>query len=158
MAYVDSYTPVLLDENDYNTTILPDEFHLVFDPVGSILKPSIISDRYGNESLAHSRYDMTQYLIAKDISGLTVSEDAIMDTVLVSHTNVSVVYGGFTESIPDYVVDPVHIVKGWATNEELDNLDVSYLLVKKNTSIPAYATLEYENDDYKLCKVNVGGQ
>jgi len=158
MAYVDSYTPVLLDDNDYNATILPDEFHLVFDPVGSILKPSIISDRYGNESLAHSRYELSRYLIANNISGLIVSEDAIMDTVMVSQTNVSVVYGGFTESIPEYVVDPVHIVKGWATNEELNKLNVSYLLVKKNTSVPSYATVEYENDGYKLCKVNVVGQ
>lgn len=155
LCYADSYTPVLLDEDDYNTTIIPENIHLVFDPVGTILKPSIISDRYGSSHLAHSRYDISQYLITRNISGLIVSEDAIMDTIIVSQTNSSVIYGGFTESIPEYVVDPVHIVKGWADMGELNQLNVSYLLLKKDTPIPGYARLEYENDDYKLCKINV---
>ena len=153
ISYVDSYTPDLMDTDDNGVTLLPDEFHIFFDPVGSTLKPSIIADRYGDSSLAGSRYDMTGYMMKNNVSGIVVSEDAIMDTIIVSSTNVSVVYGGFTESIPEYVVDPVHIVNSQATISELDNLGVTYLLIRKDTPIATYAEVVYQNDDYKLCKI-----
>lgn len=153
ISYVDSYTPDLMDEDDVDETLLPVEFHMLFDPVGTTLKPSIISDRYGNSNLAGSRYDMTCHMIKNNISGLVVSEDAIMDTIIVSSTNASVVYGGFTESIPDYVVDPVHIVNSQATISELDGLGVTYLLIRKDTPIATYAEVVYENNDYKLCRI-----
>jgi hypothetical protein len=153
VAYVDSYTPDLLDDDDCNETVLPDAFHMVFDPIGSILRPSIISDRYGSSMLAHSRYDMTRYMIKNNISGIVVSQDAIMDTIIVSSTNASVIYGGFTESIPEYVVDPVHIVNSQASLGELDELGIRYLLIRKDTPIATYAEVEYENDDYKLCRI-----
>lgn len=153
ISYVDSYTPDLLEDDDAHETVLPTEFHLFFDPVGATLKPSIISDRYGDSTLAGSRYDMIEYMMNNNISGLVVSEDAIMDTIIVSSTNASVVYGGFTESIPEYVVDPVHIVNSQATISELDDLGITYLLIRKDTPIATYAEVVYQNDDYKLCKI-----
>ena len=155
ISYVDSYTPDLLDDDDSDGTLLPDGFHMIFDPVGTMIKPSIISDRYGSSQLAHSRQDITGYMIDHNVSGLVVSQDAIMDTIIVSSTNASVVYGGFTESIPEYVVDPVHIVNNQATISELDDLGVTYILLRKDTPIASYAEVEYENDDYKLCKVTL---
>jgi len=153
IAYVDSYTPDLMVESDINTTVLPDEYHLLFDPVGSTLKVSIISDRYGSAPLAYDRYDMAEYIKKLNDTGIIVSEDAIMDTIIVSNSNSSVVYGGFTESIPEYVVDPVHIVENHSTTNELKSLNIHYLLLKKNTPIPIYAKLEYENSNYKICKI-----
>lgn len=155
VAYVDSYTPNLLDDDDYNATLLPDTYHIIFDPVGSILKPSIISDRCADSRLAHDREDIRTYLVDHNITGLVVSEDAVMDTIIVSSSNASVVYGGFTESIPEYVTDPVHIVNSQATLNELDDLQVKYILLKNRneSSIPTYCEVEYENDDYRLCKV-----
>lgn len=153
IAYVDSYTPDLMAEDDINITILPDDYHMLFDPVGSILKVSIISDRYGSSGLAHDRYDITEHIKKLNDTGIIVSEDSIMDTIIVSTTNSKVVYGGFTESIPEYVTDPVHIIENHSTTDELRSLNIHYLLLKKDTPIPIYAQLEYENSNYKICKI-----
>lgn len=153
IAYTDSYTPNLMTPEEDNTQILPDEYHLLFDPVGSIMKVSIISDRYGNLTLAHDRYMVAEYIRNLNDTEIIVSEDAIMDTIIVSASTSKVVYGGFTESIPEYVVDPVHIVENHSTTSELKNLNIHYLLLKKNTPIPIYAQLVYENDNYQICKI-----
>jgi hypothetical protein len=76
-----------------------------------------------------------------------------MDTIIVSTSSKPVIYGGFTESIPEYVTDPVHIVKGWSNADELHKLGVDYLLLRHNTSIPYYAQSEYNNTNYQICKI-----
>jgi hypothetical protein len=94
-----------------------------------------------------------QWFIRENSSDIVVSEDAIMDTIIVSSSRTPVVYGGFTESIPEYVTDPVHIVRGWSNREELSKLNVGYLLLKQDTPIPYYGELAYENGEYKICKI-----
>ncbi|RAP51194.1 MAG: hypothetical protein BZ138_05810 [Methanosphaera sp. rholeuAM270] len=84
---------------------------------------------------------------------MMVSEDAIMDTIIVSTSRTPVVYGGFTESIPLYVTDPVHIVKGWSNREELQKLNIGNLLLRNGTPVPYYAETVYENGNYKICKI-----
>ena len=82
---------------------------------------------------------------------LLVSEDSVMDTIVVSTSNTPVVYGGFTESIPVYVVDPVHIIENHSTESELSDLGVGYILLKHDTPIPIYAQNIYSNSNYKIC-------
>ena len=151
--YVDSYTPDLLDDDDYNSTLVDENIHSVINPVTSSFKPTVISSRFANSSLAHDRYDIMQWFVMENSSDIVVSEDAIMDTIIVSTSRTPVVYGGFTESIPEYVTDPVHIIKGWSDRDELSRLNVGYLLLKRDTPIPDYGELAYENDEYKICKI-----
>ncbi len=153
LLYVDSYTPDLLADDDYNTTLIDENIHLIVNPVTTRFKPTVISSRFANSSLAHDRYDIMQQFIKENTSSIVVSEDAIMDTIIVSTSRTPVVYGGFTESIPEYVTDPVHIIRGWSNKEELSRLNVSHLLLRHNTSIPYYSELTYENSEYKICKI-----
>ena len=154
IAYIDSYTPNLLADDDYNNTILSSNYHKIIDPVGSTITPSIISDRYGSSTLAHDRYDVTQWFINNnDTSSLLVCEDSIMDTIIVSTSRTPVVYGGFTESIPDTVIDPVHIVENHSTTQEIQDTNMGYLLLDNDTPLPIYANIEYENSNYKICSI-----
>lgn len=153
LIYVDSYTPDVLTEKDYNTTILPNQIHLLINPVTTIYKPTIISSRFANSTLAHQRYDVLKWFEKEKSSKVVVSEDSIMDTIIVSTSNTPVVYGGFTESIPEYVTDPVHIIKGWSNKQELHDSKIGYILLKKDTDIPYYAQKEYENNNYKITKI-----
>lgn len=153
LLYVDSYTPDLLGDDDSNGTIIDENIHRVINPVATIFKPTIISSRFADTNLAHDRYHVMEYFVHENSTQMLVSEDAIMDTIIVSTSRTPVVYGGFTESIPEYVTDPVHIIKGWSNKEELHRLNVGYILLKHNTSIPYYAELVSENDNYKICKI-----
>lgn len=153
LVYVDSYTPDVLSDNDYNTTVLPHEVHLAVNPVTTLFKPTIISSRFADSNLAHDRYDIMKYFMKQNSTNILVSEDAIMDTIIVSTSSTPVIYGGFTESIPEYVVDPVHIVNNMSTKEELHTLGIEYILLKKNTPIPVYAELTHNNTNYKVCKI-----
>lgn len=153
IAYTDSYTPDVLEPDDCKDTLLSNQAHLVIDPVGTILKPSVISSRFGNSQLARDRYDVLNYFRNNGDGSLVVCEDAIMDTIIVSTSNMSVVYGGFTESIPDYVVDPVHIVQNHSTASEIHDLNMGYILLNKNTPTPTYADVVYSNDNYNICKI-----
>jgi hypothetical protein len=153
LLYVDSYTPDILGKDDYNTTLIDSEGHMLINPITSRFKPTVISSRFANSSLSHDRYDIMQWFIRENSSDIVVSEDAIMDTIIVSSSRTPVVYGGFTESIPEYVTDPVHIVRGWSNREELSKLNVGYLLLKQDTPIPYYGELAYENGEYKICKI-----
>ena len=151
--YVDSYTPDVLAENDYTNTLVDKNIHRIVTPVTASFKPTVISSRYANVSLAHDRYDIMTEFMKINTTGIVVSEDAIMDTIIVSTSRSPVVYGGFTESIPEYVTDPVHIVKGWSNREELSKLKVDYILLKQGTPIPYYCEMTYENDAYKICRI-----
>ena len=153
LLYVDSYTPDILNENDHEGTVISENIHLLVNPVKTMFKPTVISSRFANNTLAHDRYDVMKYFVRENTSDIVVSEDAIMDTIIVSNTNASVVYGGFTESIPEYVTDPVHIIKGWSNKNELSQLNVGYLLLKENTTVPYYAEQVYNNTNYKICKI-----
>lgn len=151
VAYVDSYTPDVLADNDYNTTLIPTEMHMVIDPIGTISKPSIISSRFSDATLAHDRYHVMSWFVNNSDGSLLVSEDSVMDTIVVSTSNTPVVYGGFTESIPVYVVDPIHIIENHSTESELSDLGVGYILLKHDTPIPIYAQNIYSNSNYKIC-------
>ena len=153
LVYVDSYTPDLLDENDYNTTMLPEQAHLIINPVTTVYKPSIISSRFQDAKLAHDRYEIAQWFKNNTNYKIAVSEDAVMDTIIVSTSKTPVIYGGFTESIPESVVDPVHIIKNWATYNELEDLGIGYILLKENTITPDYAREIYNNTNYKICEI-----
>jgi hypothetical protein len=153
MVYVDSYTPEVMCDDDYDGLLIPETIHTIIDPVGTILKPSVISLRFGNSQLAHDRYDVMEWFMAHSNKSLVVSEDSIMDSIIVSTSRSPVVYGGFTESIPLYVVDPVHIVQNHSTSSELSDLNVGYILLRQNTPIPIYAQLEYNNTNYKICSI-----
>lgn len=153
LMYVDTYMPNVLADEDTDTNIFPLWMHEIIDPVGSIIKPSIISDRWADAELARNRYDIMTYFSSLNDSGLLVSEDAVMDTIIVSSSTSNVVYGGFTESIPDYVVDPVHIVHNNSTSAELRDLNINYILLKNNTPIPSYAYEVYNNTNYRVSKV-----
>ena len=113
----------------------------------------MISSRFANSSLAHDRYDVMQWFIKENSSDIVVSEDAIMDTIIVSTSRTPVVYGGFTETIPEYVTDPVHIIKGWSNKDELSKLGISYLLLRHDTPVPYYGEMAYENNAYKICRI-----
>lgn len=153
LLYVDSYTPDVLAENDNNGTIIDENIHILVNPVVTIFKPTIISSRFADTNLAHDRYEVLKYFEHEKSSQMLVSEDAIMDTIIVSTSRTPVVYGGFTESIPEYVTDPVHIIKGWSNKDELQDLNIGYILLKKDTQIPYYAELITENNNYKICKI-----
>lgn len=153
LLYVDSYTPDVLAENDCNETVIDGNIHLMINPITTSFKPTVISSRFANSSLAHDRYDVMQWFIRENSSDIVVSEDAIMDTIIVSTSRTPVVYGGFTETIPEYVTDPVHIIKGWSNKEELSRLNISNLLLKHDTPIPYYSEMTYENGAYKICKI-----
>lgn len=151
--YVDSYTPDVLADDDYNTTIVAENVHLTVNPVTSRFKPTVISSRFANSSLAHDRYDIMRWFMGNNSSAMVVCEDAIMDTIIVSTSTTPVVYGGFTETIPEYVTDPVHIIKGWSSIDELSRLNVGHILLRHNTPVPYYAEVVYENSEYKICKI-----
>lgn len=153
LLYVDSYTPDVLAQEDSNGTVFDENIHKIVNPVTTIFKPTVIASRFADSSLAHSRYEVMQYFIEKKSANLLVSEDAIMDTIIVSTSNTPVVYGGFTETIPEYVTDPVHIIKGWSNKEELHKLKVENLLLKQNTTTPYYAEDVYNNSHYKICEI-----
>lgn len=153
MLYVDSYTPDVLAQEDYNGTIIDENVHLTVNPITSRFKPTVISSRFADSSLAHNRYDVMQWFVRENSQGMVVCEDAIMDTIIVSTSRTPVVYGGFTESIPLYVTDPVHIIKGWASIEELYGLNVGHILLRHDTPEPYYSEVVYENSDYKICKI-----
>ena len=153
LAYVDSYTPDLMTENDSTTIIIPQTLHLIVDPIGSIYHISIISSRYGDASLALDRYEVMDWFENNTNHQLLVSQDAIMDTIIVSTSKTPVVYGGFTESIPEYVVDPVHIVDNRSTKSEINELNIGYILLYKNKTVPDYAEEVYTNNHYKICTI-----
>lgn len=153
ILYVDSYTPDVLAENDINDTIIDKNVHLLVNPVVTLFKPTIISSRFADANLAHNRYTVLKYFEHEKSTQLLVSEDSIMDTIIVSTSRTPVVYGGFTESIPEYVTDPVHIIKGWSNPDELHKLNIGYILLKRGTPIPYYAELVTENDYYKICRI-----
>ena len=153
LLYVDSYTPDILADDDCNETLINKNIHLMINPITTSFIPTVISSRFANSSLAHDRYDVMQWFVKENSSDLAVSEDAIMDTIIVSTSRTPVVYGGFTETIPEYVTDPVHIIKGWSNKEELSKLNISNLLLKHDTPIPYYGEMTYENDAYKICKI-----
>ncbi|WP_455645346.1 hypothetical protein [Methanosphaera sp.] len=155
IMYVDSYTPDLLDEEDYNTTLFSQKIHVSIDPIGTILKPTIISSRFGNSQLAHDRQDIMTWFMKNSNNSFVVSEDSIMDTIIVCSSNSSVVYGGFTESIPGYVVDPVHIIENHSTSYELSDLGIDYILLRQNTTTPSYVQVEYTNQNYKICSIKI---
>ena len=155
MAYTDSYTPELLTPDENDIMILPDSIHMVLDPVGSTYKPSIISSRYENSTLAHDRYDVMEWFTNNTDHKIAVCEDSILDTIIVSTSRTPVIYGGFTESIPEYVVDPVHIIENHSTVNELHDLNIEYLVLNHDTPIPFYAKCVYENSNYKICKINI---
>lgn len=156
MVYADSYTPDIIDDSQNSTQILPDIIHEIVDPVGYFLKPSIISSRYGDVSLAHSRYQVMDWFLNNSNGSLCVCEDSIMDTIIVSTSNTPVIYGGFTESIPDYVTDPIHIVGGYSTASEIHDLDIGYILLDHNTTTPVYCDVVYLNEHYKICTIKEG--
>ncbi len=153
VLYADSYVPDVLNENDSNGTLVDENIHILINPVVTLFKPTVISSRFADADLAHDRYEVMQYFIKENSSQMLVSEDAIMDTIIVSTSRTPVVYGGFTESIPLYVTDPVHIIKGWSNKGELHALNIGYLLLKHNTSTPYYAEIVTENNHYKICKI-----
>lgn len=151
VMYVDSYTPDVLAVNDENSTLISHSTHLVIDPIGTIYKPTIISSRFGNSQLAHDRYDVMEWFIKNSNKKLMVSEDSILDTIIVSTSRTPVIYGGFTESIPPYVIDPIHIVHNHSTTNELKALHINYIILQSNTPTPIYAQLIYNNTNYKIC-------
>lgn len=153
VVYTDSYNPEVLSCDETGSMVLPDVVHLCFDPVGSIYKPSIISSRYGNLSLAHNRYDVMEWFVNNSNHHTVVCEDSILDTIIVSTSRTPVIYGGFTESIPSYVVDPVHIIRNHSTTWELKDLNIGYVVLNHNTPIPLYCDLVFENSYYKICKI-----
>lgn len=155
VMYADSYTPDVLSDSDYNETLFSNNMHMIIDPIGTILKPSVISSRFGNSQLAHDRYDVMKWFMENTNGSLVVSEDSVMDTIIVSTSNTPVVYGGFTESIPDYVVDPVHIVHNLSTKSELSDLNIGFLLLNENTPLPWYAQTIYSNSNYKICIIKI---
>ncbi len=155
IIYVDSYTPDIMASGDKNTTLIDENIHFIIDPVGTYYKPSIISSRYGNSTLASDRYEVMQWFINNTNKSLLVSEDSILDTIIVSTSQTPVVYGGFTESIPEYVVDPVHIIHNQSTKSEIHDLNIGYILLRKNTKIPWYANEVYHNSNYKICEINI---
>ena len=153
LIYVDDYTPDLMTENDSSTIIIPQTLHMLVDPMGSLYHISIISSRYGDYNLALNRYEVVEWFENNTNHQLLVSQDAVMDTPIVSTSKTPVVYGGFTESIPEYVVDPVHIVNNQSTSSELQDLHVGYILLYKNKTVPNYAEEVYSNDYYKICTI-----
>ncbi len=153
LLYVDSYTPDVLADNDVNNTVISENIHAIVNPVTTTFKPTVIASRFANTTLAHQRYDIMNWFKKENSNEITVSEDAIMDTIIVSTSQTPVIYGGFTESIPEYVTDPVHIIKGWSNSEELHQLQIGYLLLKHDTPIPYYADMIYENEYYKICRI-----
>ena len=153
LLYVDTYTSDVLAQDDMNTTVIDENIHKIINPVTTLFKPTVISSRFADPLLAHSRYEVMEYFIKNNTDNLLVSEDAIMDTIIVSTSNTPVVYGGFTESIPEYVTDPIHIIKGWSNKDELHRLGVEHLLLKQGTPTPYYAEEVYNNTHYKICKI-----
>lgn len=153
LLYVDSYTPDVLSQTDSNTTVINEEIHTVINPVTSLFKPTVISSRFADSQLAHDRYEVMQWFKNENSSDIVVCEDAIMDTIIVSTSETPVIYGGFTESIPESVTDPVHIIKGWSNRDELHELGIGYLLLKQKTPIPYYAEPVYNNSNYQICKI-----
>lgn len=151
--YTDSYTPVLMNNEESGELLVPYNIHLLIDPVGTYYKPTIISDRFGNSTLAHDRYNVMVIFKKENNRHIVVSEDPIMDTILVSNTPSRVVYGGFSESIPSNAVDPTHIIKGYSTKQELKDLSVGYIIIKSNTTTPYYSDMIYNNTNYKVCKI-----
>ncbi|WP_323737318.1 hypothetical protein PXD04_05075 [Methanosphaera sp. ISO3-F5] len=153
LLYEDSYTPDLMGNHDVNNTIIDEHIHLIVNPVVTLFKPTVISSRFADNNLAHNRYEIMKYFEENTPNGMLISEDAIMDTIIVSTSSTPVAYGGFTESIPDYVTDPVHIIKGWSNKNEIHQLNISHILLKKDTAVPYYAEIVKENDNYKICKI-----
>ncbi len=154
LVYTDSYTPDVLADDDYNTTLLPESVHKIVTPISSTYKPSIISLRYGDPNMAHDRYDVLEWFVDNsDSKSILVSQDSIMDTIIVSTSRTRVIYGGFTESIPSAVVDPVHIIENRSTAQEIHDLNVGYLLLDKDTPVPIYAQVVHENSHYKICTI-----
>ena len=153
LLYVDSYTPDVLADDDCNGTVINKNIHAVFNPVTTSFIPTVIASRFANSSLAHNRYEVMQWFMEENSSDIVVSEDAIMDTIIVSTSRTPVVYGGFTETIPEYVTDPVHIIKGWSNKDELSKLNISYLLLRHDTPVPYYGEMTYENSAYKICRI-----
>ncbi len=153
LMYTDSYTPVLMNNEESGELLVPYNIHLLIDPVGTYYKPTIISDRFGNSTLAHDRYNVMVIFKKENNRHIVVSEDPIMDTILVSNTPSRVVYGGFSESIPSNAVDPTHIIKGYSTKQELKDLSVGYIIIKSNTTTPYYSDMIYNNTNYKVCKI-----
>ncbi len=152
VVYTDSYTPDVLADDDYNSTLLPESIHKIVTPISSRYKPSIISLRYGDPSLAHDRYDVLEWFVDNsDSKSLLVSQDSVMDTIILSTSRTPVVYGGFSESIPDDVADPVHIIENHSTTQEIHDLRMKYLLLEKDTPVPIYADVVHENSHYKIC-------
>ncbi|RAP49451.1 MAG: hypothetical protein BZ136_03300 [Methanosphaera sp. rholeuAM74] len=151
--YTDSYTPDVIAPQDNPGLIMPYNVHQSTNPKDTLLKPSIISLRYSDQQLAQDRHDVMEYFKGINDTKTVVCEDAIMDTIIASSTNMPVIYGGFTESIPEYVTDPVHIVHNMSTYNELENLNIGYILLKADTPTPYYAQLIHENNNYKICKI-----
>lgn len=155
LLYVDSYTPDVLAVNDCNGTLIDENIHLIVNPITTSFKPTVISSRFANSSLAHERYDIMKWFIHENSTNIVVSEDSIMDTIIVSTSRTPVVYGGFTESIPGYVTDPIHIIRGWSNSDELHGSNIGYLLLKNQTDIPYYSELCYNNSYYKICRIKM---
>lgn len=153
ILYVDSYTPDILSPSDSDTTVINEEIHMIVNPVTTIFKPTVIASRFADPKLAHDRYEIMQWFNKENSSKIVVCEDAIMDTIIVSTSKTPVIYGGFTESIPESVTDPVHIIKGWSNKNELSDLGIGYLLLKEGTPIPYYAESAYNNSNYQICKI-----
>ncbi|MDO5851288.1 MAG: glycosyltransferase family 39 protein [Methanobacteriaceae archaeon] len=154
ITIVDSYTPNLSKEGETNL-LIDYNVHKIIDPIGTIYKPTIITDRFQDMSLSEDRLDILYWFKHHPTNDLIVSEDSIMDTIIVSNTNASVVYGGYTETIPDYVLDPIHIIYNKSTRNELADLNIKYLLLKEDTPVPNYSQEVYKNNHYKICEIRI---
>lgn len=152
-VFADGYTPNLVSQNDiHNAYIFPDDVHLLFNPLDSILKFEVIADRYGSLNLAQDRWDVMEWFIKNADKNKTVfSTDSFMDTIIVSTSRVHVIKGGFSEDIPSNVLklDTNNINN--ISKEQLLNENVEYLLLRTGTQVPSYARVVYRNGNYIIC-------
>jgi hypothetical protein len=151
----DGYTPNLIGEHEKAHIFSYNEQKLL-NPISTLSELDVITDRYGDLSLAHDRKSVMEWFFKNGDREKTVfSVDSYMDPIIVSTSRVHVIKGGYSENIPKTIfkIDTYDIKS--LNKSQLINNNVKYLLLKNGMEIPSYCQVLYQNQHYILCIIQL---
>ncbi|HHY00190.1 MAG TPA: hypothetical protein GX531_02270 [Methanothermobacter sp.] len=150
----DGYTPNLIEDQE-NTHVFTYDQQIIFNPIYTLSELVIITDRYGDLSLALDRKSVMEWFVMKGEKDKTVfSSDPYMDTIIASTSRVHVIKGGYSENMPSNIfkIDTNNI--GGLNKSQLIKDNVKYILLRNGMDeMPAFCQVVYKNQHFSLCKI-----
>ncbi|HMK53631.1 MAG TPA: hypothetical protein VK444_02520 [Methanobacteriaceae archaeon] len=146
----DGYTPNLIEDSE-KAHIFSYNQQIILNPVYTLTELVIITDRYGDLSLAQDRKSVMNWFVINGETDKTVfSSDSYMDTIIVSTSRVHVIKGGYSENMPKntFNIDTNNIKA--LNRSQLIKDHVKYILLRNGMEIPDYCQVVYQNKHYVL--------